>query len=393
VTKVQNIANVVDPILYRIVKASTFLGRLGTIAMIFGWLGVATIVYCFANNWRASNAFYFAAQAGLSIGFGSLSEVNSTSRLFSCAHILVFACLLLGLVGLLIDDLFAETTPREKMRHARHVMALYHDRKFVHEDLALELSLQTSTFLPALVTCWLVVMVGAIFFLQAFTTMDVSEALEFAVAACSTGGLQGMSTESDGQVKDWAAVFCGFYVILGVPLFGVFCGRVIDMMMTERARQASLPSSIVAEAESKAVEMMLTRMKGSKDENDADYGDKSILSQELPLIHIIKECDLQTTKFVDQKEVPVVFEKHIAARHVAKSHTDAVWDPVVKGWAIDDNAQVAQFSVQLSFVEFMCTRGVEDQKFDLEYIRELMSTFESLHTVVARDTELTGVMQ
>ena len=43
--KAANVSSIVDPILYYIVRLSTALGKSGSVCIIFGWLGFATIIY------------------------------------------------------------------------------------------------------------------------------------------------------------------------------------------------------------------------------------------------------------------------------------------------------------------------------------------------------------
>ena len=47
---------------------------------VFLWLLVATLLYIFVNQWGVNEAFYYTVQAGLSVGFGSLSEEKVTGK-------------------------------------------------------------------------------------------------------------------------------------------------------------------------------------------------------------------------------------------------------------------------------------------------------------------------
>merc|ERR1712216_813997 len=73
-------------------------------------------------------------------------------------------------------------------------------------------------------------------------------ALEFAVAAMSTGGLQGLATESDGQIEDARAIFCGIYVLVGVPIFGQFLGKFATLLVSQYIEASSHESEDVEES-------------------------------------------------------------------------------------------------------------------------------------------------
>jgi len=57
--------------------------------------------------------------------------------------------------------------------------------------------------------------------------MTLATSLEFAVTAVTTGGLSGFPKEAgyDNSLKVGTAIFCGFYCLIGVPLYGLWIGK------------------------------------------------------------------------------------------------------------------------------------------------------------------------
>jgi len=67
-----------------------FSSPLGTLLVVQAWLCSSMVIYkTLNNNMDWADSYYFAAQAGLSIGFGSLSETSSISRLFSGFQVII----------------------------------------------------------------------------------------------------------------------------------------------------------------------------------------------------------------------------------------------------------------------------------------------------------------
>ena len=63
------------------------------------WLLTGAGFYKYGNNWCWSNALYFSAQAGFSVGFGSLPEQSDVSRIYSVVHTCMGASAIVGVVS------------------------------------------------------------------------------------------------------------------------------------------------------------------------------------------------------------------------------------------------------------------------------------------------------
>jgi hypothetical protein len=61
-------------------------------------------------NWTWATAFYYAVEAGLSIGFCSPSEKDDITRVFTIFYILIGSSVVSGAIGLLLYDIFTKKT-------------------------------------------------------------------------------------------------------------------------------------------------------------------------------------------------------------------------------------------------------------------------------------------
>merc|ERR1719203_2044596 len=61
---------------------------------------VHAVTYC---PWTFAQSFYYAVQAGLSIGFGLLSETSDRSRLFTVVYILVGSSVIAGALACFVQ--------------------------------------------------------------------------------------------------------------------------------------------------------------------------------------------------------------------------------------------------------------------------------------------------
>ena len=64
-----------------------FVGKPFYLTVVLAWIFMGTLVYCVTNGWDFGRSFYYSIQAGLSIGFGSLSEDKRTGTdIWSTCH-------------------------------------------------------------------------------------------------------------------------------------------------------------------------------------------------------------------------------------------------------------------------------------------------------------------
>jgi hypothetical protein len=75
------------------------------------WTGIGILFYTYYDSWTAPTAYFYAMEAGLSIGFCNPLEVDDFSKLFTIFYVLGGSIIISGSVGLLASSLFYNTTP------------------------------------------------------------------------------------------------------------------------------------------------------------------------------------------------------------------------------------------------------------------------------------------
>ena len=72
------------------------------------WIGGGTLFYSLHNGWPPSQAFFYAVDAGMSIGFcTAIAETSVSSRAFTVLYILLGASVVGGALALFVEDAVA----------------------------------------------------------------------------------------------------------------------------------------------------------------------------------------------------------------------------------------------------------------------------------------------
>jgi Ca2+-binding EF-hand superfamily protein len=277
-------------------KAYNFfcLGSRYFITIITIWIFGATILYCLANGWSFGRAFYYSIQAGLSIGFGSLSEdkKSGTDMWSACATDVSELITAIykqyprnGTVGIASDGQicasYSETNPLADLSKFYTVLHLMAGASFISgilgifasaavessdawfEDLKDEIkagkydeddaeakpvscgakiagfyddrrTLCNSFFL---LLTWL--LIGVIYGVVKEEWTFITS-LYYASAACSTGGLQGPTPDETGV---W---FTAFYSLIGVPIYGYTLGQGASLLTETFAKRQKVKTMTMA---------------------------------------------------------------------------------------------------------------------------------------------------
>mmetsp|Transcript_129169 Transcript_129169/g.414067 ORF Transcript_129169/g.414067 Transcript_129169/m.414067 type:complete len:542 (+) Transcript_129169:34-1659(+) len=159
----------------------------------FTWSGFAEL-----EHTTPIAGFYYAMQAGLTVGFSGLTPLRPEAAAFTAIYVLMGAVLLAGVLSTAIADAVAK---------AEGVVGGWRPEG---QDV-----LAAST-LPFLSGWWLL---GVLFghFYEGWNWVD---SMIFAVSATSSIGFQGLSAWDDP-----ALLFCAMYISIGVPLYAVAFGR------------------------------------------------------------------------------------------------------------------------------------------------------------------------
>lgn len=78
---------------------------LSCMAIVFVWMATGTIFYSYCNNWPLPQSFFYAVDAGMSIGFCTdVYETKLASKAFTIVYILLGASVFGGALALFIQD-------------------------------------------------------------------------------------------------------------------------------------------------------------------------------------------------------------------------------------------------------------------------------------------------
>ena len=108
-------------------KACENIWKHSLLAAIVGvcvWVGAAMLFYHHQNGWGYAKSFFYACDAGLSVGFGSFAEPNDASLAYTLCHLLVGASIIAGALGIFVSVLLDKqealaVAAQEEARHTR----------------------------------------------------------------------------------------------------------------------------------------------------------------------------------------------------------------------------------------------------------------------------------
>lgn len=154
---------------------------------------VGTCFYATVNNLGWAKGFYMAVNVGYSIGWGYPNEIDDITRLFSTAYILVGASVVAASLAYFASSVI--TASKEWYATALQERKLHSSD--LHRRLHAWVLLNQSALQFLLV--WLLIIGALVAFSVAEIKWDFSQAVYFAVASLSTGGLWAIPKES----PDW----------------------------------------------------------------------------------------------------------------------------------------------------------------------------------------------
>ena len=253
------------------------------------------------------------------------------------------ASFVIGAMSLFTDGaidaaLATSSTRKAKLKEEREILAQAASGEITEEKARLQIVVARHADTGARSTVLLLifwVLFGAIVAIRS-QGGDTLFGFEFAVSALSTGGLQGFATKPSScsphpQLPDDEAAFLGLYLLTGIPLFGLCCGKVANVLIVDY-----LAAKVLAEHESEAVMCE----------------DAPIYSNELDTLE-----EVQAYAQVKEKPITVL--------PVPGGHTHR----------ISEEAQ----TINLTFFEYVCHQAISDGVFDTDFIELQKRKFNSLH--------------
>jgi hypothetical protein len=384
------------------------------IAGVIFWLLLATFFYAFIGNynssdvcvlqdgvfvleseeafkWEFGDGFYYAVQAGLSIGFGLLSETSNASRLFTCYHILAGASFIGGALSLFATqamnqvsevsdsvkkaalqahDQITKEGRKDVAAHDLGVCMCFHPthmKKILNEvesdDQAVQREVEEFSKMSMakradkvcellrkaghvaeedarmckekmmmilgfrkwinefpvtwLFTTVLLVWLGiGIAFGMIEEEWSFITSLYFAISTCSTAGLQAVTLD-----RHWHTTFCGFYALIGCPLYGFTVGLYANLLVSSYQKRAEI-ASINDQLNMHEVDTVAALL----DHAHATAEDQTVSQSEFVLMHLLHLGMTSRDQLSDLKEC---FDK-IDTNKSGYLNQDEMWPDLAK---------------------------------------------------------------
>lgn len=267
---------------------------LSCLSIVFLWITTGTLFYSYCNNWPLAQSFFYAVDAGMSIGFCTeVHETKLVSKAFTIIYILLGASVVGGALALFLQDAIEgigtgeeyrilleqsmqnttgvwtlpqfQTILQSNMRAnltTKEMKALWKQvnregsmpfEEFVRQFRNIKQSTMSSkqSLLSRALTRvqqrWTQIWhpdyrIYTVLCLWIITGIlwgtldqhwDLITATHFAISALATGGLTAPQVNAEGILPARPSVFCGLYCLLGIPLFALTLGHFAKMWVKE----------------------------------------------------------------------------------------------------------------------------------------------------------------
>ena len=191
------------------------------------WFSISTVVFFFTNDWSVAASMFFAVQSGLSIGFNTYEDDDtSVSKMFTMIHLFISSTLVACLVRSLKVPIYNIESSIANLAPSLRIL-IYSTRK-VCDGIVL---------LSALI------FVGSMwaYFVQNFSMLD---SVFFAITSASGTGLKTPHVQSSTDL-----IFVTSYCLLVVPLFHFIVSTFVmnfygDVVSSEQKSSTSMRKKI-----------------------------------------------------------------------------------------------------------------------------------------------------
>ncbi len=218
------------------------------------WVSCGIVFYQFHDRWTTATAFYYAIEAGLSIGFCYPAEIDDKSRVYTIFYVMIASSFVSGTVGIFLTHLFRQNihlVPAEhginaiKIRNRHDEITVESVARYVWYHLKYFIGWYHNRFLTIMTLLFVFWMaVGTVYgvYKEGYTFIT---GLYWAVTSCATGGLQtppclGPGTD-DGttcNMGDFRGTVMGVYFLIGVPIYAItiaqYARRLFGPLAVER---------------------------------------------------------------------------------------------------------------------------------------------------------------
>ena len=225
------------------------------LSVYMSWTVLGIAFYHYYDQFSGPTAFFFAMEAGLSVGFCNPQEKDDTSKLFTIFYVLIGGSLIASMFGVVLfeatkitDGLHPNLMKRSK-KWERELSITNTKNPFlracnrIYQYSAMFLWDEDPSRAQALCLMILAVICGTVIASQDQDWTLISS-LYWAVTTLSTAGLQSPYCEAGYahtcNIPSITALTMGFFMMFGIPVYAVALGKVAQAALEYSNRQFHL---------------------------------------------------------------------------------------------------------------------------------------------------------
>lgn len=197
------------------------------IFLYFIWTMIGVIFYKYYNGWTFATAFFFAMEAGLSVGFCNPVEKDNNSRAFTIVYVLVGSSIISGAIGFWMSDMF---NPSVRILPAKEseLPPFATTNFFTYARMWVQVNICHYTVTRSSIFVFIICMALGTAYGVIFEGWTVISSLYFAVTTASTGGLQSPICEKgSGETCDIGLVRGSLMAVFMLVSIPGLCMRVL----------------------------------------------------------------------------------------------------------------------------------------------------------------------
>ena len=263
----------------------------------------------------------------------------------------------------------------------------------MHAELMMEKSGMTTGVKNAVLLFLVWVGIGAVVSVRTQNDWDLVFGFEFAIAAMSTGGLQGFGTSTSScsshpQIPDGEAIFVGLYCLSGIPIFGLLMGKMAGFLTDgcAEARQQAKQSKKMDRGD------FLTLKK------DELFLLRKVMSLQVSQLES-KEVVLEEVHFLPLQLWFDQFSACLQGHRISRAEfvgTNEEFNQLADAEGFVGTAEMLAVSAELglddavskedartkstkiTFLEYLCLQSVQDNLFDTDFIQDMKDKYANL---------------
>eukprot|EP01031_Cornospumella_fuschlensis_P036791 gene36791-44631_t len=245
----------------------TISGNIYVLAFVaYGsWVWAGVLFYTYYNKFTMPTAFFYAMEAGLSVGFCNPTEINDRSRVFTIFYVLSGGVLISGVLAVFATSLLGRRAILVPVGHkfgavstfdgeGKITLKTFFSSLWYHmKYLSGWYTSRPRTILTFSYIIWVVL--GTLYGIR-YENWSVITSLYFTIITLSTGGLQSPpclygTTGNTCNMGDFRGSIMGAYMMLGIPLYAATLAEWAQLAVAKalRKREQDLLNTPIEDAE------------------------------------------------------------------------------------------------------------------------------------------------